>query len=212
MSAVAEPGDLEIWYRLDSQDRIVGTGGAWIKIASDGSDRLAAERVIGTSIYVHVAGHFTRKFLQAFLAQARVSAGQVRQTYRCDSPDLKRFVEMRAMPEGCDRLLVSHQTVDEQPLPFRIQVLQVSRQRASRLRCSICNRLRRKSDGVWREPEDSVHRGDTALVIHTVCEECRRSVSGRRAARAPETAAVISPRAPTSRSRAGRTRQCAPDE
>jgi hypothetical protein len=191
MSAVSQPGDLEIWYRLDSQDRIVGTGGAWIKIASDGSDRLAAERVIGTSIYVHVAGHFTRKFLQAFLSQARLSAGQARQTYRCDSPYLKRFVEMRAMPEGCDRLLVSHQTLDEQPLPFPIQVLQVSRQRASRLRCSICNRLRRKNDGVWREPEDSVHRGETALVIHTVCEDCRKSVSGRRAARAPETAAVV---------------------
>jgi len=184
MSAVSQAiglDDLEIWYRLDRHDRIVGTGGPWIQSAPAGADGVATAQVLGSSIYDHVAGHFTRKFLKAFLGEARSSAGQARQTYRCDSPLLRRFVEMRATPEGEDRLLVSHQTIDEQPLPFPIQIMQASRQRASRLRCSLCNRLRRKSESVWQEPEDSLDRGQTALVIHTVCEDCRKSVGGRKA-------------------------------
>jgi len=59
---------------LDGDDRIADVGGAWDEVAAKGgAPHLAGEQLLGSSIYNYVAGHFTKKFLRASLAQARLS-------------------------------------------------------------------------------------------------------------------------------------------
>ena len=171
----------EIWYLLDGDDRIVDVGGAWDEVAAKGGAlHLAGEQLLGSSIYNHVAGHFTKKFLRAFLAQARLSDELTRQAYRCDSPAAKRLMEMRAVVEGLDRLRVSHVMLGERALPFAVHVREAPRAQARRLRCSSCNRLRLKDGQVWMEPEECLAAGETALVMHTICPDCRMQVGMRR--------------------------------
>jgi ribosomal protein L37AE/L43A len=167
-------GGPDCWYRLDPGDHILDVGGAW--------DSGAAGRVAGTSIYDHVAGHFTRKFLKDFLRRARIAHTLVRQCYRCDSPDTKRLMEMRAEAEGDGVLRVNHALLGARALPFAVHVREVPRPIASRLRCSSCNRLRRKGADVWLEPEEATRPGETTLVVHTVCPECRKKIQLRRQA------------------------------
>lgn len=170
-----------IWYRLDRLDCIIGVGGCWDEVAtSGGGPGVIGERVVGSRIYDHVSGHFTRKFLKEFLARARSSLVLTRQSYRCDTPHAKRLMEMRAEVESPDFLRVTHQTLDVQALPFPVHVRQAPRAEARRLRCSICNRLRPKGRPAWCEPEEIARPGETSLVVHTVCPDCREQISLRR--------------------------------
>lgn len=175
MSAEPNPTETDaadIWYSLDSEDRIVAVGGAhW---ASAGGN------IVGTSVYDHVSGHFTRRFLRDFLSRARQQPGLMRQCYRCDSPDAKRLMEMRTETEHGNLLRVIHRMLQTCALPFPVHVREVRRAAARHLRCSSCNRLRRKGDDVWREPDDAAKPDETVRVVHTVCPDCRRGIDMRR--------------------------------
>jgi hypothetical protein len=171
------------WYRLDAEDRIVGVGGAWDAFAREnGGDALAGDVLVGTRVYDHVVGHFTRRFLKDFLARARAAGGATRQSYRCDSPQAKRLMEMSA--EACEAgtLCVSHKVIDERPLPFPVPMEDVTRRGVTGvLRCSNCNRVRGRGDSEkdWREPELAPKSGGPMRVIHTVCADCRKGISAR---------------------------------
>jgi hypothetical protein len=161
----------ESWYVLDPDDRITGIGGSGWPAGS--------EAYPGTRIYDHVAGHFTRQFLKDFLQQAR-SRGSTRQCYRCDSPVAKRLMEMSAVMQEGETLRVAHRMLGARALPFAVHFHEVPRASARLLRCSNCNRLRGIRGDVWREPEDGLQAGQTALVVHTVCPECRSHIGMRR--------------------------------
>lgn len=176
-----ETGDAQIWYLLDRDDRIIGLDGAWNDTAvQGGGPKAVSERVMGTRIYDHVAGHFTKKFLREFLDRARCSGQLTRQSYRCDTPLRKRLMEMRAEVEPGDVLRVSHCMVGGSALPFAIPFRDVPRPQARHLRCSICNRLKGRGEHAWREPEDVASAGETLLVVHTVCPDCRGRIGRRR--------------------------------
>lgn len=178
----------EIWYRLDLDDRIVAVGG-------DNWDSVG-QAVVGTRVYDHVAGHFTRKFLRDFLSRARAAEGLTRQCYRCDSPGTKRLMEMRTEMEHGRGLRVVHRTLASCVLVFPVHVRDVQRASAQYLRCSSCNRMRGKGDDVWREPDEAVTPGGTALVVHTVCPDCRHGIDLRRQSRIFRIADLADPPPP----------------
>jgi len=81
---------------------------------------------------------------------------------------------MRAVVDGLDRLRVSHIMLGERALPFAVHVREAPQAQARRLRCSSC-------DGqVWMEPEESTAAGETLLVMHTICPDCRMQIGMRR--------------------------------
>jgi hypothetical protein len=175
MPAVEDAGGAEtadIWYRLDPDDRIIAIGGDnWAS---------AGQGIVGSSVYDHVSGHFTRRFLKDFLGRARGGGALSRQCYRCDAPDAKRLMEMCAEMEDGRVLRVVHRELAVSALPFQVHVRDVPRTKARHLRCSSCNRLRGRKDVVWREPEDALKAGEMALVVHTICPDCRRGIDLRR--------------------------------
>lgn len=162
----------EIWYLLDVDDRIIAVGG--------GDWTSAGHAIVGSRIYDHVAGHFTRRFLKEFLDQARRGGVPPRQCYRCDTPDTKRLMEMSAEMQDGRVLRVAHRMLAASALPFQVHFKDVPRTKSRRLRCSTCNRLRGRNDEVWREPEDAVNAGEMALVVHTICPDCREGIDMRR--------------------------------
>lgn len=192
MPGMEETGRAEasdIWYCLDADDRIIAVGGGhWTS---------AGRSVVGTSIYDHVSGHFTRRFLKEFLGRARTGGVSTRQCYRCDAPDAKRLMEMCAEMEDGRVLRVVHRGLAVSALPFQVQVREVPRTKARHLRCSSCNRLRGRNDDAWREPEDALEAGEMALVVHTICPECRRGIDMRRQSGIFTTADLARQQVPT---------------
>jgi hypothetical protein len=172
----------DLWYRIDRHDRIVAYGGAWRSTpAEDVADAKPAPGVIGTRIYDHVSGHFTRRFLREFFEQARrQTATAKRRTYRCDGPGQKVLVEMTAHADENGSIVTTHRDVEVAALPFHIAFVDVrSRRMASALRCSMCNRLKSLQGGEWREPEEVARPNVVTPVVYTVCSDCRRGIAAR---------------------------------
>lgn len=181
VEAEAQTGG-DVWYRIDRHDRIIAFGGAWRSVpVEEANGNAPAADVIGTRIYEHVSGHFTRRFLREFFQQARrQTATAKRRTYRCDGPGQKVLVEMTAHADETGNILTTHRDVEIVTLPFNIDVVDVrSRRMASVLRCSMCNRLQSLKGGEWREPEEVVPPNVVTPVVHTVCPDCRQGIAAR---------------------------------
>lgn len=94
--------DGSIYFRLDGRDRILEAGGPeWDRFARDnGGEAAFRQRVEGSDIFAHVCGETTIMFLRVLLDGVRVLGRPVTRAYRCDSPDLKRFMTMTITPVG----------------------------------------------------------------------------------------------------------------
>ena len=180
----------DTFYTLDADDRIVECGGpAWSAFAAEnGGPELASGKLEGQSIYAHVAGHFTKRFLREFFIAARAAEAPLSRPYRCDSPRVKRYMEMRAAAQDGGALRVEHRLIAETAMAVTVTPRELPEGgRADFSRCSICNRLRGSGAQGWREPDQTGVLG-LLRVVHTVCKDCRSGISAR-APRRPETAA-----------------------
>lgn len=174
---------VELFCRIDRKNRIVGVGGDWDRFALENEGAAAtAHRVLGTSLLDHVHGEATAAVLVGVLEAVRRHARPARLPFRCDSPSLKRWMEMVFTPEPSAGVLFSYRLLATAPIaaPLRFSATGTPQGRLL-FRCSSCNRLRR--DGVWREPEEVSALLDAhALampvgVSYGVCEDCRMQVA-----------------------------------
>jgi len=173
--------DTDVTYRLDAKDVIVEVGGAWDEFARrNGGPGLEVDRVVGRSLYEHVTGEVTRMFVWTMFDAARKLGIERTQPYRCDTPDLKRFMEMRIVPGPAGTILVRHRLVSTEPIIPHVRVraaMPGTPLRQVVLRCSSCNQLRHQ--GVWVEPEHlakDVSGGDLDVqVAYSICPSCREA-------------------------------------
>lgn len=175
-------GPPDSFYVLDAQDCILAWGGpSWDRLAHEALPDAPAIDLRGQLLYNFVAGHFTRRFLKGFLAEARSTPQGLRRNYRCDSTRLKRLMEMRAEPTAACALRVTHYLIEEAPMSFEIAPATAKEARLAAFhRCSMCNRLRRRRAREWREPDDMTPRPDGPFwVVHTICKDCQRGVKAR---------------------------------
>lgn len=163
------------FFRVDGTDRILEVGGTWDEFArSNSGERAVAVRVIGTHLLDHVSGDVSRMYVRTVFEGVRILGRQVSRNYRCDSPATKRFMEMTVTPEAAGGLLVEHRLLRAEnlvrPMGF---VPGIPGRPGSRVRCSMCNRLKVGSD--WREidqpNEDAAIAGPIA-VVYGVCSSC----------------------------------------
>lgn len=167
-------------YRLDAGDRIVEVGGAWDRFACEnGAEDLAGEQVIGLPLRSFIAGDVTRMFIDTLLARVRLTGRPAVVPYRCDSPGLKRFMEMSLTLEGRS-LLAEHRLVGEQPLPRPLTFRTATAGGRWVRRCSMCNRVATRDGAPLVEPECLPEAAATVCeVIYGVCAECRERVRRR---------------------------------
>lgn len=127
-----------------------------------------------------IVGDVTRMFVDALLARARLTGRPAIIPYRCDSPGVKRFMEMSLEGIGAE-LISEHRILSEQTLHSPLAFAAVSDDRPTNWlkRCSMCNRLSDRTGSV-REPDDFPHAaGETLRVIYHVCADCQARVQKR---------------------------------
>lgn len=172
-----------LYYCLDESDHIVKVSREWDDFAlANGGASATASKVVGRPLWTFIAGDPTRMWLYALLSMARAFGGNVARPYRCDSPPLRRFMEMRIAIESAGMLRLEHRVL-------RTEVVTRAAASASRSfaargfvrRCSICTRV--EVDSQWTEPQGAIrheiaHRRGGVQVIHTVCDTCTRHRPG----------------------------------
>ncbi len=165
-------------YWLDKTWRICRTCDAWDGFARENNGRnMERERVIGRSIWQFIQGDATRMWLDALVSHARLTERMVVRDYRCDSPDLKRYMEMRIEPGAGGMVCLKHRLVKTEPMAPRVAYEAAPKgAQAICFRCSICNRVQVK--GRWMEGDVAVEKGLLAemfnpRVAYGVCPDCR---------------------------------------
>ncbi len=165
-------------YVLDNRNRIILIGGVWDEFADEnGGTKLSSKDVCGRPIWDFIKGDVTRMWVEAVFQYARVLGKIVERPYRCDSPNLKRFMHMRIVPEQGGVLRVEHEilSTEQRSSPVDIQYGTINMNGAKQ-RCSICGRV---NIGGWQEPHgDHADASDGIVVIYTVCEDCQRLMPG----------------------------------
>jgi hypothetical protein len=170
--------DSDVSYRLDGQDRIVEVGGHWDRLAHENEGAaVVADRVLGTTLYAHVADEASRMFVWTMLDSVRKLRRPSTKPYRCDSPECRRHMQMTIVPEAAGGLLVQHQLIKIEKRPVRMRFVGLASEGLARVvRCSMCVRL--KIAGVWHEPKPELltgltHNDGATRVVYSVCEDCR---------------------------------------
>lgn len=165
-------------YVLDSQNRIISTGGVWDEFADEnGGTGSSLKDICGRSIWDFIKGDVTRMWLDSVFQYARAFGKTIERPYRCDSPDLKRFMRMRIIPEKEGVLRIEHEilSIEKRSAPVNIKFGQ-STVNGVNQRCSICGRV---NMGEWKEPHgDHDEVSDGIYVIYTVCEDCQLLMPG----------------------------------
>lgn len=171
-------------YRLDARDRIIEVSGEWDRFACDnGAEELAMDSVIGMPLRRFISGDVTRMFIDTMHERVRMSGRPMTVPYRCDSPGVKRFMEMSLAAIGND-LVSEHRLLAEHVMPRTLVFRNATDERSHSWtkRCSMCNRLS-TPDGHLVEPDEfsgtGSADGQTVGVIYFVCPDCRAKVRAR---------------------------------
>lgn len=168
-------------YILDKEDRILSVSGPWDQFAyqNDGVNARASD-VCGRSIWDFIVGDEARMWLNAIFQIARVRNANVERPYRCDSPEVKRFMRMRIVPCEGGALRIEHEVLgmEERSIPVYIRYGPSKDMENIRIRCSFCGHM--KHGEAWEEPR-AEHAGPSReiIVAYSVCEDCRRSMPAR---------------------------------
>ncbi|MCW8929410.1 MAG: hypothetical protein OQL19_04120 [Gammaproteobacteria bacterium] len=169
-----------IKYLLDNEDRIISVSGPWDEFANknDGVN-VHASYVCGRSIWDFIVSDATKMWIRTLFQRARLKTESIERPYRCDSPDLKRF--MRMSISSCENgvLEVKHEIlhVEECLPPVHFKHISENSVVDLRFRCSFCGRVRQED--AWLEPIATDDTQETEMTVeYTVCEDCQNLMHG----------------------------------
>lgn len=167
-----------IVYRVNHQDEITYVNEAWLQFAACNNGlHLLLDDVLQRPLWDFITDVTTRQLYRDALQRAR--AGRpIRFHFRCDAPDLRRWLEMRiAMADEGD---IEFQTrlIDAEPRPAVSLLSPLARRTDDPLKiCGWCKKVALEG-GAWVEVEEAVEQLGLfdavvlPLLSHGICEPC----------------------------------------
>ena len=177
-------------YRVNAEDRIDHVSSEWLDFAreNDASD-LYSEAVIGQPIFQFVSNEETRHLYEMILDRVRTSGNEVVVPFRCDSPSVRRFMELEVSPGPDGHVRFQGRIVrEEKRQPVLLLDSSINRDDDFLKVCSWCKRV--QAEGEWLEVELAVERLELfnrqrlPQISHGICEDCgvslRRQLKDKR--------------------------------
>jgi len=168
----------EFVHRVDADDRLCFVNAEWLAFAEENGWHISADKVLGTSIMAHMADVETRHLYRLLMSRARAGVHPVRFEYRCDSPALRRLMEMRIVGQELGQVEFRSRVLRVEPHDA-IRMLDVSlphsRDHCLQI-CGWCKAVQVQS--AWLALEEAVQRlallADAALpqLSHGICPDC----------------------------------------
>lgn len=170
-------------YAVDDRDRLIRVDDGYYRFAAENGWE-GAEASLGRSLWDFVAGEEVRRLQRLLLRRIREGLRSVELPFRCDSPDLRREMEIRIAAGRSGRVvlfaakLLNEEEREAQPL------LDPGRPRGGGVplpMCAWCDRF--ELDGEWVEVEEAARRlqlfrrSELPPVEHTVCPRDKRVLS-----------------------------------
>ena len=167
-------------YSIDRSDVIESVSEAWLHFAQiNGAPELTCEAVVGRSLWEFVSGSDTQSFYRALFHRVRSKEIEVDLPFRCDSPDLLRFMVLHLRPVSNGGLELSGRLLRDEK---RTRHMPLSNDPAGDggqrfVMCSLCKRV--DAFGSWITPEVAAkwfYVFETAReqeVHHGICDQCQ---------------------------------------
>ncbi|MBT8396337.1 MAG: hypothetical protein HKO65_00315 [Gemmatimonadetes bacterium] len=180
-------------YIINSDDVVTHVSETWDDFAEENGGEGLGERVVGTWLWQHFSGREIKHLFQVLLERVRSEQITVRVPFRCDAPELRRFMFLEVTPQGEGAIRFRSSIQQEEPRP-KVHLLEAKRPEASEafLRmCAWCKRVdvgRGDGDesasgaGGWQEVEVALSELELLTthplprITHGVCRDCRELV------------------------------------
>lgn len=165
-----------IAYRIDDSDIIVYVDDNWDSFArSNDAPTLTAEAVLGHSLSDFITDPAIRHLYDLLFAQARQRQKLLSVPLRCDSPDLRRYLELTIQPNAANYLSLYSRTLRVEPRdPVALLDSQTERCDKFVIICSWCKKV--AVEDQWYEIEAAtIHLNLLAEVpqlTHGMCQSC----------------------------------------
>lgn len=165
-------------YELDADNNIVAVNRTWQSFAlSNNAPELFDDQVIGRPLMQYISGNITKQFWQTLLDKARLSNVALHLDYRCDSPDLRRFMRIKLYRGESDRLHFESVLLRTESRPVSIHFKRAQQRGAdTKVRCSFCNNILHKSRWVEAESLVAGQHSVTLDVIYGICPDCNSTL------------------------------------
>ena len=180
-SSTADPR--EFIYRVDAQNRLTDANAAWYDFAREnGSHALDSGSVIGCSLWDFISDPETRHLFEIVLTKVRRTGKPVTLSYRCDAPDLRRFMELEIRP-GAEAAVEFCSRIVRQETRPHVSLLDDTAARADTFlaMCAWCKKVALPDDS-WVEVEQAVEHlklfeGPVLPQIsHSICPPCKSEI------------------------------------
>ena len=169
--ATLEVTNKNLAYLIDGEDKILDIFGPWKQFSDQNGGTINSVDVCGKSIWEFISGDITRMWLEVVFQKARLLNQTIEKPYRCDSPNIKRYMKMRVVPEGNQAIRVENILIstESRSQPVHIMHFDNSEKKSYHLRCSMCGCI--KSNSTWVEPDIMQMR--EFAVVYTICSYCK---------------------------------------
>lgn len=168
---------------IDAEDRIVYISPEWLDFAAENAYARDAAFFLQRPLWDFVDDSETRYLYRTLLDKVRARGGALSLPYRCDSPDCRRFMEMRIVPESDDgRVRFESRILRLQPRPH-VPLLDPATPRSHDLLkvCGWCKRVDCKPHS-WLEAEQAIQllglfeSAELPAISHGICPQCADQV------------------------------------
>ena len=165
-------------YQIDAKDCLVNVSNNWDEWAfANGGVEVTRHSVINQSIFGFISGESCRQIYRLLIDHVRKKHQESVFQFRCDSPGLRRYMEMKIMPEDDGYVVFESHVLKEDPRPD-VSVLDLTSPRShqSVVMCSLCQKVK-CSDHQWQEIELVLDTEGFSVkpypqLIYSVCESC----------------------------------------
>ena len=165
-------------YRIDAVDVISDVDDAWVEFAQrNEAESLTRTAVVGSSLWTHVSGVETRHLYRHLFAQVRTGR-EITIPFRCDSPTVRRFHEMRMTPLPAGGIELACELLrEERRTQGPAALLEKSAHKSGEfiVMCSWCKKINVPQNG-WMELEQAVQvmqllsESPLPAITHAICE------------------------------------------
>jgi len=166
-------------YQVNADNRIDWVDSEWLSFACENdASHLNTEAVVGEPLFRFIDGIETQHLYRMILDRVRRVQQSIVIPFRCDSPSVRRFMELDVSPCVNRAVQFSGRIVQEQQ---RRSVLlldsSVGRTDEFVVVCSWCKRI--AASGLWLDVEHAVRKlrlfdeSRLPLLTHGICIDCR---------------------------------------
>ena len=176
----------EVIYHINDNDLLVHFNDQWNTFAEDNSSsHLTTEKIYNKSIWDFIQDAETRHIHEILLKKVRTDKVNLTIPFRCDSPGLRRYIEMNINPVDNGNIEYLCRLVKtEKRDPILLFSGEVSDPDALIRMCSWCKKID-TGDNDWKEAEEAIDvlglfsKDYMPQISHTICDACYNDLNNK---------------------------------